>query len=143
MRIHRKKAKLLAKGNLRGESRTEQLRRRQRRSLQDHGENELISSGDKSWLSTHIYHAKRFHMINLWKYRLPLTPTLKSFRPAYRAARRRAIVHDASYFGTIELEGKREVLLELLGRMTGGGRFAGSKRVVLGGFSHFMLIIGC
>jgi len=34
---------------------------------------------------------------------------------------------DVSYFGIIELEGSREKLLEVLGRMTGGGRFAGDK----------------
>ena len=83
--------------------------------------------GDKSWLSTHIWHAKRFHMTNLWSYRLPLTPTLKSFRPAYRASRRKAIVHDTSYFGIIELQGSRAKLLEVLSRITGGGRFAGTK----------------
>ena len=26
--------------------------------------------GDKSWLETHIWHAKRMHMENLWGYRL-------------------------------------------------------------------------
>lgn len=56
-------------------------------------------------------------MINLWGYRLPLTPTLKSFRPAYRAARRRCAVHDSSYYGIIEVEGD-------LSRVT-AGRYSG------------------
>ena len=65
-------------------------------------------------------------MVDLWEYRLGLTPTLKSFRPAYRASRHKAIVHDATYFGVIELEGSRGELLGLLGKMT-GGPFAGSR----------------
>lgn len=69
-------------------------------------------------------------MINIWGYRLPLTPTLKSFRPAFRAAKRRAVVHDSSYFGILELSGKRDEISGLLGRMIGGDKFAGSKLVI-------------
>ena len=68
-------------------------------------------------------------MINLWGYRLPLTPTLKSFRPAYRASRRKCIALDVSYFGIIELQGTRDALVRLLGNMTGGA-FAGQKWVL-------------
>jgi hypothetical protein len=32
--------------------------------------NEDFHSGDKSWLETHIWHAKRMKMENLWGYRL-------------------------------------------------------------------------
>lgn len=66
-------------------------------------------------------------MANLWGYRLPLSPTLKSFRSSFRAARRKAILHDASYFGTIELEGERSDLLAALGKVTAGPAFAGDK----------------
>jgi len=66
-------------------------------------------------------------MINLWGYRLPLSPTLKSFRSAYRAARRKAILHDASYIGTIEIAGSRSSILEVLGKTTAGCAFAGKK----------------
>lgn len=73
-----------------------------------------------------MYHAKRFHMTTLWGYRLALTPTLKSFRPAWRASKRKCIVSDTSYLGTIELEGGRGDILDVLGRMTGSA-FAGGK----------------
>jgi ribonuclease P/MRP protein subunit POP1 len=66
-------------------------------------------------------------MVNLWGYRLPLTPTLKSFRSAYRAARRKAILHDASYIDTIELDGSRAAIIETLSKVTAGGPFAGKK----------------
>jgi ribonuclease P/MRP protein subunit POP1 len=112
VQIHRKMAKLRAKGNLRGQSRTEQLRARQ---------------VNRRWLGSHIFHSKRFHMVNLWGYRLASTPTLKSFRSAYRAARRKATLHDASYFGTIGLEGSRAAIIKALSKVTSGGAFAGKK----------------
>ena len=68
-------------------------------------------------------------MTNVWGYRLPRTPTLKSFRTAYRAAQRKSIVNDISYYGTIELVGSRDDLVKTLGRVL-VGRFAGSKYVL-------------
>lgn len=65
-------------------------------------------------------------MTNVWGYRLPRTPTLKSFRTAYRAAKHKSIVNDVSYLGIIELVGSRDDLARKLGRVL-VGRFAGSK----------------
>lgn len=84
----------------------------------------MTCAGNKTWLPTHIWHAKRFHMVNIWGYRLPNTPTLKSFRPAYRAAARKAIVNDISYFSTLELLGQRDDIIRLLSRVV-VGQFAG------------------
>ena len=125
-KVQRKKAKLRARGNLRGESRTAQLLKRQREYMMCCWEIRTSPEGNKTWLPTHIYHAKRFHMVDIWSHRLALTPTLKSFRSAYRASRRRAIVHDTSYFGTIELEGNRNQLIAALSQVT-GEPFAGAK----------------
>ncbi|KAJ8080661.1 Ribonucleases P/MRP protein subunit pop1 [Marasmius tenuissimus] len=90
---------------------------------------------DKRWLETHIWHAKRMHMDNMWGYRLAVTPTEKSFRPSHRASYHHAILHDASYMGLIEMKGPEEVLKTILGmlcdcqgvsptskRFTGGSR---------------------
>lgn len=84
----------------------------------------MTCAGNKTWLPTHIWHAKRFHMVNIWGYRLPNTPTLKSFRPAYRAAARKAIVNDISHFSTLELLGQRDDIIRLLSRVV-VGQFAG------------------
>ncbi|RXK39922.1 hypothetical protein M231_02856 [Tremella mesenterica] len=108
---HRKRAKLRARAKGKETGRTEELLRRQ---------------NNKTWLPTHIYHAKRFHMSTLWGHRIPLTPTLKSFRPAYRASRRRATLQDVSFIGIMEISGKRAQLITLLGRMM-EGHFAGNK----------------
>ena len=39
----------------------------------------------KRWLETHLWHAKRMHMENMWGYRLAKRPCDKSFRSTYRA----------------------------------------------------------
>ncbi|OKL62757.1 hypothetical protein UA08_01448 [Talaromyces atroroseus] len=64
----------------------------------------------KTWLPTHMFHAKRAHMTPaqepLWRFALPLTPTEKSYRPTHRAAGSRgAVAWDMSYVSTIQLEG--------------------------------------
>ena len=41
-------------------------------------------SGNVDWLETHIWHAKRMHMANMWGWRLPVSPCEKSARAAHR-----------------------------------------------------------
>ncbi|KII62749.1 Ribonucleases P/MRP protein subunit POP1 [Thelohanellus kitauei] len=36
-------------------------------------------------ISTHVWHAKRFHMVELYNYRLPFYTTSKTYRPIHRA----------------------------------------------------------
>ncbi|KAI6041590.1 ribonucleases P/MRP protein subunit POP1-domain-containing protein [Pisolithus marmoratus] len=74
----------------------------------------LKRQSDKAWLETHIWHAKRTKMENMWGYRLSVTPTEKAFRPSHRASVHGSILHDASYYATIELKGPQSVLLATL-----------------------------
>ena len=65
----------------------------------------------KSWLPTHVFHAKRAHMTPpsapLWRFALPLSPTQKGYRPTHRASNDRgAVVWDTSYISTIGLTGQ-------------------------------------
>ncbi|XP_034524247.1 ribonucleases P/MRP protein subunit POP1 isoform X2 [Ailuropoda melanoleuca] len=46
------------------------------------------------WLETHIWHAKRFHMVKKWGYCLGERPTLKSHRACYRAMTNRCLLQD-------------------------------------------------
>ncbi|KAL8992235.1 MAG: hypothetical protein Q9169_007259 [Polycauliona sp. 2 TL-2023] len=73
----------------------------------------------KSWLPTHLYHAKRAHMTEpkhpLWRFALPLNPTDKTFRKTHRAVSLRGCVAwDTSYMSTIGVEGVEASLLSLL-----------------------------
>ncbi|KAH9971933.1 ribonucleases P/MRP protein subunit POP1-domain-containing protein [Lactifluus volemus] len=88
---------------------------------------------DKKWLETHVWHAKRMHMANMWGYRLAIKPTEKSFRPSHRASVHGSILHDASYYGLIELRGAQLILsrtLEICCDPSGAG--PASKRFLSG-----------
>lgn len=69
----------------------------------------------KTWLPTHVFHAKRAHMTPaaqpLWRFAVPLSPTEKSYRPSHRArGARGAVAWDMSYMATILIEGAEEGL---------------------------------
>lgn len=85
----------------------------------------------KSWLPTHIWHAKRAHMPEpktpLWRFAIPLSPTDKVYRPTHRAGSSRGCVAwDTSYASTISVRG---VELSLLGLL----RAIGVEETVLSG----------
>ena len=74
---------------------------------------------DKTWLPSHMFHAKRARMTApkeaLWRFAIPLTPTAKSYRPTHRAANERgAIGWDMSYMSTIGLDGQHRSIEGLL-----------------------------
>ncbi|XP_063155607.1 ribonucleases P/MRP protein subunit POP1 [Candoia aspera] len=69
------------------------------------------------WLETHIWHAKRFHMVKKWGYCLGDKSTMKSYRACYRAMTQHCLLQDLSYYCCLELIGKEEMLLTALARM--------------------------
>ncbi|KAI0076322.1 POP1-domain-containing protein [Panus rudis PR-1116 ss-1] len=88
---------------------------------------------DKVWLETHVWHAKRMKMENMYGYRLAITPTEKAFRPSHRASVHGSILHDASYYGIIELKGLEEVLRQILNTCCDAqGPSPAAKRFVTG-----------
>ncbi|KAJ5825248.1 hypothetical protein N7474_002386 [Penicillium riverlandense] len=73
----------------------------------------------KTWLPTHMFHAKRAHMATskdpVWRFALPLSPTEKSYRPTHRArGARGAVAWDMSYMSTIQLEGTGDAIEAVL-----------------------------
>ncbi|KAI9755329.1 MAG: hypothetical protein M4579_004331 [Chaenotheca gracillima] len=82
----------------------------------------------KSWLPTHIFHAKRAHMTPpkepLWRFAIPLSPNEKVYRITHRASSARgAVAWDMSYMSTIYLEGVSssiQTILESMGAGKGG-----------------------
>ncbi|XP_005368194.1 ribonucleases P/MRP protein subunit POP1 [Microtus ochrogaster] len=69
------------------------------------------------WLETHIWHAKRFHMVKRWGYCLGERPTSKSHRASYRAMTNLCLLQDLSYYCCLELKGKEEEILRALSQM--------------------------
>uniref|UniRef100_A0A3P9JBL1 POP1 homolog, ribonuclease P/MRP subunit n=1 Tax=Oryzias latipes TaxID=8090 RepID=A0A3P9JBL1_ORYLA len=70
------------------------------------------------WLETHIWHAKRFHMVKKWGYCLGDRPTCKCYRPCYRAMSSHCLLLDISYYCCIELQGEEDTLLTALSQLT-------------------------
>ncbi|XP_069579751.1 ribonucleases P/MRP protein subunit POP1 [Brachyistius frenatus] len=70
------------------------------------------------WLETHIWHAKRFHMVKKWGYCLGYRPTYKCYRPCYRAMSSHCLLQDLSYYCCIELQGEEGKLLAALSQLT-------------------------
>ncbi|KAM3615196.1 uncharacterized protein V6R79_024716 [Siganus canaliculatus] len=70
------------------------------------------------WLETHIWHAKRFHMVKKWGYCLGDRPTYKCYRPCYRAMSSHCLLQDLSYYCCIELLGEEDKLLASLSQLT-------------------------
>ncbi|KAF2138446.1 uncharacterized protein K452DRAFT_290588 [Aplosporella prunicola CBS 121167] len=73
----------------------------------------------KSWLPTHMFHTKRAHLTPpsepLWRFAIPLAPTVKCYRPTHRASTTRgAVAWDMSYMSTIGLEGSETSVQGLL-----------------------------
>ncbi|XP_011883523.1 PREDICTED: ribonucleases P/MRP protein subunit POP1 [Vollenhovia emeryi] len=65
---------------------------------------------NKVWLETHIWHAKRFHMIDKWGYRIASHPNDKCFRANYRAAAKYCLLQDISYYTCVEITGRESLL---------------------------------
>ncbi|KAI0401602.1 POPLD domain-containing protein [Xylaria palmicola] len=74
---------------------------------------------NKTWLPTHMWHAKRARMTPpsdpLWGFSIPLTPTQKNYRPTHRVQwSKGAMACDMSYMSTIGLFGKENIIQNIL-----------------------------
>ncbi|KDR82747.1 hypothetical protein GALMADRAFT_238256 [Galerina marginata CBS 339.88] len=93
----------------------------------------LKRQNDKTWLETHLWHAKRMHMDNIWGYRLAISPTEKSYRPSHRASIHGSILHDASYYSLVEIACQESLLITMLNLFCDPqGPGPGSKRYLSG-----------
>ncbi len=63
-------------------------RRRPRNLLEEYNRRQR----KHQWLETHIWHAKRFHMVEKWGYKLALHPNDKGARASYRASRHHCLI---------------------------------------------------
>lgn len=81
----------------------EEYNRRQRRNV---------------WLETHIWHAKRFHMIERWGHRVAYRPCDKAFRACYRATSAHCLLQDISYYTPIRVKGPIDAIKDLFSDVT-------------------------
>ncbi|KAJ0321456.1 hypothetical protein COL5a_009218 [Colletotrichum fioriniae] len=77
---------------------------------------------NKTWLPTHLWHAKRARMTEpanpLWRFAIPLTPNEKTYRATHRShGDKGAVVWDTSYVSTIGLYGSAKGVEQVLRRL--------------------------
>ncbi|AET40841.1 ribonuclease P/MRP protein subunit POP1 Ecym_6470 [Eremothecium cymbalariae DBVPG len=79
-----------------------------------------------TWLPTHVWHAKRSHMVKRWGFQIPWSPTQKCFRMTHRltgsvASSNGAMCADTSYIGTMVVKSKDSVqLTDFVKQLTDG-----------------------
>lgn len=57
---------------------------------------------NKKWLETHMWHAKRARMQNLWGHRIAIKSNEKCLKSCLRASLQGCFLYDCSYFGIVE-----------------------------------------
>ncbi|XP_073145132.1 ribonucleases P/MRP protein subunit POP1 isoform X1 [Henckelia pumila] len=105
--------------NDRLEKHEKKVSRRTRRSieLKKNPQIGFCTSGDGTKrLRTHVWHAKRFSMTKLWGFHIPLGlhGRGRGSRALLKKLRSGVLIHDASYYGTVQLEGPQDKLLSVL-----------------------------
>ena len=63
------------------------------------------------WLPTHLWHAKRFHMVDKYGWKVPYTPTQKCTRHSYHSIAKNCAVIDTSYQSIYQLSSDNQSLL--------------------------------
>ncbi|CAH6722330.1 ribonucleases P/MRP protein subunit Pop1p [[Candida] jaroonii] len=71
------------------------------------------------WLNTHVWHAKRFHMIKRYGYQYPLSPTMKCYRPMNRCMRNHCVAIDTSWYDCLTFDFNESVVKSIM-KVTNG-----------------------
>nr|SVE83122.1 EOG090X07PD [Daphnia magna] len=85
-------------------------RRRPSRLLEEYKKR----SSKMSWLETHLWHAKRFHMTAKWGYRLPEKSCARGHRFCHRSVAEHCLLVDISYLCCIEIQGPQNAIIHEL-----------------------------
>jgi ribonuclease P/MRP protein subunit POP1 len=64
------------------------------------------------WLPTHLWHAKRMKMIDLWGLKIPLHSNQKSARSNYHSSRESSVLIDSSYLRCIQINGNHDDIIK-------------------------------
>lgn len=94
--------------------------RRRMRRTRDIQEMSEKRQTDKRWLETHIWHARRAKMVDIWGHRLALHPNEKCLRSSFKASQTGAFIHDASYYRILQLSGHSGAITSFLAAATAG-----------------------
>ncbi|PRP75501.1 hypothetical protein PROFUN_10679 [Planoprotostelium fungivorum] len=89
-------------------------KRRAQYALQDY----VRRQNKFKWLETHIWHAKRMKMINIWGHKIAERPLDKHQKAMYRATQHGCVIHDMSYHSAIEITSSQQNIVDLFSNMT-------------------------
>lgn len=53
------------------------------------------------WTPSHVWHAKRFHLVKRWGFQIPYRPTQKCFRLMNRLSKTGSVIYETSYMGAM------------------------------------------
>lgn len=95
------------------------LRKKMRRTRLTQAQMDIRRQGKTKWLRTHLWHAKRFHMTDIWGYRLAVRPAEKCRRGLYKAAIYKTLLSDISYMQSMQVTASRADLSQVLEKLTG------------------------
>lgn len=100
------------------------FKRKKRRNIkllyrQRTGSSKIDNHSNKhtKWLETHLWHAKRMHMKDLWGWRIPVENSVKVKRHLYRISKgneNSTIIHDKSYEECIMIQSSLEFVKKIL-----------------------------
>ena len=77
------------------------------RKFRIHGTNLCMHRNEKHrWLESHIWHAKRFHIIEKWGWKIPYAPTMKQTRSIIKQVSESCCVRDVSYYVVVSIVGE-------------------------------------
>ncbi|KAF8938323.1 hypothetical protein BGZ47_008637 [Haplosporangium gracile] len=95
----------------------------------------LRRQGTKRWLETHIWHAKRMKMLEIWGYKLAEHSNEHGIKSAYKSSHHQCIIQDSSYNGCLEITGTKKDISDIFNRMLdptmptiGSARYITGKR---------------
>lgn len=77
----------------------------------------LRRQGTKRWLETHIWHAKRMKMVEIWGYKLAEHSNEHGIKSAYKSSHHQCILQDSSYSGCLEITGTKKDISDVFTRM--------------------------
>eukprot|EP00730_Choanoeca_flexa_P017941 TRINITY_DN8695_c0_g1_i3.p1 TRINITY_DN8695_c0_g1~~TRINITY_DN8695_c0_g1_i3.p1 ORF type:complete len:682 (+),score=101.13 TRINITY_DN8695_c0_g1_i3:44-2089(+) len=90
----------------------------------------------QTWMETHLWHAKRYHVEDRWGYRIPVRPSEKGQRPNYRWVRDHASMQDISYLSTYQLANATlDAIKDLLQQLSG------QQCPVVSGYEHRCVVM--
>ncbi|KAF9907984.1 hypothetical protein EC991_010332 [Linnemannia zychae] len=95
----------------------------------------LRRQGTKRWLETHIWHAKRMKMVEMWGYKLAEHSNEHGIKSAYKSSHHQCIIQDSSYNGCLEVTGTKKDISDVFTHMLdptmptiGSARYITGKR---------------